>query len=325
MYRASLIYNPVAGRFPSKLLSDRVVSLLNQEGWQVSLESSQSGEHITELAFQAAAKDMDAVFVIGGDGSVNHAIAGLLNTRTALGVLPAGTANVWAREIGLTTLTWTRWAALLDSVRRLARGAIHPVDVGLCNGKPFLLWAGVGLDGYIVHRIEPRSRWEKSIPIVHYGASAIWYASQWHGLNIRVEVDGKQLEGHYLLTLASNIRLYAGGLIHLYSKDHLDDGLMDFWLLEGENMGDVIQLAWDLLTGRSDQSGQIHRLHFKQLRLESSSQLFIQLDGEPVLAQGSVEIQVLARSLRVIVPVEYSQAHFQQDKVSDHPSLRTGQ
>jgi diacylglycerol kinase (ATP) len=309
MRRACLIYNPAAGRFPSRLLADRVVSLLNQDGWEISLEASQSGEHLTELAHRAAEREMEAVFVVGGDGSINRAIPGLLNTSTALGILPAGTANVWAQEIGLKTMNWTRWDALQESIRSLARGRVMPVDIGLCNGRPFLLWAGIGLDGYIVNRIEPRSRWAKSIAVVHYGASAIWYARQWRGINLQVEVDGEKIDGHYLLSLVSNIQLYAGGLIHLLSEDYLDDGLLELWLLEGDNFFDTLQCAWHLFMGRVSQSERICRRHFTQLRLKSDSLLYVQLDGEPLQTYGVVELQVLPKSLNVIVPTDFSPGH----------------
>jgi YegS/Rv2252/BmrU family lipid kinase len=305
MHRASLIYNPAAGRFPSRLLADRVIKLLDREGWNVSLESSSSGEHISELARQAAQNGKDAVFVMGGDGSLNHAIKGLLNTSTALGVLPAGTANVWAQEIGLPTMNWTRWDVLRESISYLARGQVLPVDIGLCNGYPFLLWAGIGLDGYIVNRIEPRNRWAKSIAIVHYGASAIWYARQWHGLKLHVEIDGKPINGHYLLALASNIRLYAGGLIHLVGEKYLDDGLMDLWLLAGENFVDTLQRVWDLFMGKVDRSEEILRFQFKHLTLECDSPLFVQLDGEPLQIYGKVEIRLLPKGLNVLVPSNF--------------------
>jgi diacylglycerol kinase family enzyme len=285
---------------------------MNRQGWTVQLEKSLSGEHIAELAARAAARELDAVFIIGGDGSLNHAIAPLAETRTALGLLPAGTANVWAQEMGLPALNWARWAALEDAAGRLTTGAIHTVDVGWCNGSPFLLWAGVGLDGFVVYRIEPRSRWEKTFSVVHYGASALWYASQWRGLNMRVEVDDAVIEGHYLLVLASNIRLYAGGLIHLSPNNLLDDGVMEFWLIEGENMGDTIQRVWELFTSRDHLSSQIRRIHFRNLRLTANAPLYVQLDGEPLVFQGEVQIRVQPQALRVLVPKTMSNSglHF---------------
>lgn len=266
------------------------------------MAQSLGGEHITELAHQAAADEFDVVFIIGGDGSVNCAVEGLVNTNTALGVLPAGTANVWAQELGLNSLSWTRWMALDESARRQIQGSCQYVDVGFCNGRPFLLWAGVGLDGFIVHRLEPRSRWEKSLSIVHYSAMTLWYASQWHGLKIEIQVDGKTLEGHFVLNLISNIHLYAGGLIQLSSNNCLNDGLMDLWLLEGDDFADTIQCAWSLFNRQGEQSKKIRRIPFQSLVIKSDAQLFVQLDGEPWDGGKEVEIHVTPRAMKVLIP-----------------------
>lgn len=310
MPQAYLVYNPAAGRFPSRILAERAANLFCRGGWDIRLEQSLTGDHITGLARKAASEGQDAFIVVGGDGSLHYAIAGLIGSNTALGVLPAGTANVWAQEICCDTLSWTRWAALEECARQISRGNIHLVDVGFCNHQPFLLWAGAGLDGYIVHNIEPRNRWKKSFSILHYGASAVWYASQWHGVNFEIEVDGNRMDGHFLLVLASNVNLYAGGIIQFKPDRSLDDGVMDLWLIEGDNMGDTLQRAWDLLTGRLDQSRQITRLSFNHLSLQSDAPIFIQLDGEPVPATTRIEIQVKSRMLRVMVPRDASQRLF---------------
>jgi diacylglycerol kinase (ATP) len=185
---AKLIYNPAAGRYPSWILTERAANVLREEGWRVSIEKTQSGKHVTDLAEKAALEGMDALFVVGGDGSVNRALPGLINSQTALGVLPAGTANVWAQELGLPGLSWTRWMALEESARRLAGACVAQADVGFCNGIPFLLWAGIGLDAFIVQRLEPRTQLEKRFAVVHYVASAAWNASMWRGMNLNVVI-----------------------------------------------------------------------------------------------------------------------------------------
>ena len=116
MTQASLIYNPAAGRFPSRMLIERAAQVLNKQGWDIQLQVTHGGPHITQLARQAVQQGQDAVFVAGGDGSINYAVRALLDSDTALGVLPAGTANVWAQELGLPGLTWTRWMARISWV-----------------------------------------------------------------------------------------------------------------------------------------------------------------------------------------------------------------
>jgi YegS/Rv2252/BmrU family lipid kinase len=301
---AILVYNPAAGRYPSWLLTERAANLLRERGWQIRIEKTQSGEHVTELAYQAAGEGLDAFFIVGGDGTVNRALPGLMDSETALGVLPAGTANVWAQELGLPGLTWTRWMALEESARRLADARVWQCDVGLCNETPFLLWAGVGLDAFIVHRLEPRTRLEKHLAVVQYVASAAWNASMWRGMNLQVETDGQRASGHFLLAVVSNVHLYAGGYAELSPNALLDDGSMDLWLFEGENLEDTVQLAWDLWSGRHLESEKVQRIPFQQAVLKSDSSLFVQVDGEPVEGDGQAVIRVKPRALRILVPEE---------------------
>ena len=192
--------------------------------------------------------------------------------------------------------------ALEESAHSLARAEAHRVDIGLCNNIPFLLWAGVGLDGFVVHRIEPRPRWKKQFAVVQYAASAVWNARSWHGQYLNIEADGKKMGGHYLLAVVTNIHLYAGGVAELYPEARLDDGKMDLWLFLGETLGDTVMRAWDVWSGRHVQSESVIRLPFRSLTMESDVGLFVQLDGEPVEGNGNVSIRVLPLALRVLVP-----------------------
>ena len=108
MRSAIILYNPMAGRFPVKPFIKSAVHELQSEGWQVDIAETQSGEHTIELAKQAAAEKKDAVFAVGGDGTIGNVVNGLVDSDTALGVLPAGTANVWSIELGLQPFAWTR-------------------------------------------------------------------------------------------------------------------------------------------------------------------------------------------------------------------------
>lgn len=314
MPNAYLVYNPAAGRYPSGLLTEQAEKILSSAGWNIRLEKTQNGEHITELAYRAVEEEMDAFFIVGGDGSINHAIPGLLYSNTALGVLPAGTANVWAQELGLPGLSWTRWMALEESARRLAHAKVRSTDIGMCSGRPFLLWAGVGLDAFIVNRIEPRSRWEKHFAVVHYAATSIWNASLWHGIHLNVRLDGHSIEGNFLLGVVSNIHLYAGGLTELFPEARLDDGYMDLWLFKGQTLGDTVQLAWELFSGDDHESDQVIRTRFQSMQLQAEGPVYVQIDGEPMEVDGSLDITVESRALKVLVPQVTPHVLFEQNE-----------
>lgn len=310
MLSALLIYNPVAGRYPSGLLTERAANVFRQSGWRIEIAPTQSGAHLTRLAQEAATSGMDAVIVAGGDGSINQALPALIGSQTALGVLPAGTSNVWAQELGLPGLSWTRWMALEESARRLARPQVRLVDIGMANSSPFLLWAGVGLDAFIVHRIEPRSQWQKNLAVAHYAAVAVWNASMWHGLDLTVDGGDRQLRGRYMLAVVSNVRLYAGGLATISPSARLDDGRMDLWLFEGQSLEDTVQLAWQLWSGRHVQSERVQCIPFEKISLVAEAPIHMELDGEPGYSGECLNIEVAPRALRVLVPESAPQALF---------------
>ena len=302
MRKALLIYNPVAGRYPSRLLTERAAAVLQKMDWQVEIETTSDGEHITRLSQQAVKEGFDALFVVGGDGSVNRALPGLIGSRTALGVLPAGTANVWAQELGLPGLTWTRLMALEESADRQVDPQVVEVDVGLCNGIPFLLWAGVGLDGFIVHRIEPRKPWEKHFANLPYAAKAVFNAANYHGIELKVVTGEEVVSGQFMLAVASNVRLYAGGLAKLSPNAKLDDGVMDLWLFEGKSLEDIVQQAWNLWSGRHTLSERVRGLRFRKASFESEAPMYVQIDGEPENGGTSMTIEVVPHALRILVP-----------------------
>jgi diacylglycerol kinase (ATP) len=316
MHRALLIYNPAAGRFPSWLLAERAARILKNHGWEVEIEQTRDGEHITALAREAVERDMEAFFVVGGDGSLNRALPPLVGSQTALAHLPAGTANVWAQEVGLPVLTWTRWLALEQSAHILAHGSAHVVDVGICDESPFLLWAGVGLDAFVVHHIEPRTRREKNFAVMQYAAQALWNARKWEGMQLRVHTDNDRVEGHFLLAVVSNIHQYVGGLATLSPNAILDDGIMDLWLFEGKSITDTIQRAWDLWSGGHVQSEHVRCIPFSKIVLESDVDMFLQMDGEPSKGGKKTEIEVLPRALKVLLPSNTPQTLFAKAKES---------
>jgi diacylglycerol kinase family enzyme len=200
--------------------------------------------------------------------------------------------------------------ALEESARLMAEASVRLVDVGFCNDAPFLLWAGVGLDAFIVHRIEPRRRWEKHFAIAQYAASAVRHGSKWGGMNLRAVVDQEKISGRYLLAVASNIHLYAGGHAEISPSAKLDDACMDLWLFEGNSLPEVVKHALDLWAGRHLDSEKARRVPFSRLSLESDASLFVQLDGEPMEGYGHVNIDVEPAALKVLIPQKASRELF---------------
>jgi diacylglycerol kinase (ATP) len=302
MRKGLLLYNPAAGRYPVARFVRGILRPLQAAGWQMDIAETLSGAHGRQAAIQAASEGFDAVFAIGGDGTVGQVAGGLMDTDTALGVLPAGTTNVWAIEQGQIPFSWFKWWSLKENARLLAEVPMQSVDVGMMNDRPFLMWGGIGLDAQTIHRLEPRPRLAKYLSVPHYFATTVWEATFWHGMDLRVWADEKEVEGHFLLAVANNIRHYAGGMSLLSPDAFLDDGEMDMWLLSGNSLADALRHFFDMIAGRHLTSEQARRLRFHTARVESDTAFSIQVDGEPMLGGNKADITVKHRSLKLLMP-----------------------
>jgi len=303
MRKGLLLYNPAAGRVPVRPFVRGIVRPLTSSGWEIEVAETLSGRHATQVARQAAVEKYDAVFAIGGDGTVGQVASGLMNSETALAVLPAGTMNVWAAEVGIPVFDWLHNQALQQNARLLANAKTYRVDVGICNEQVFLLWAGIGgLDAIAIHQLEPRPRFAKYVSVPQYFAATVWNAAIWHGMDLRVWADDQRVDGHYLLAVATNIRRYIGGIAVLSPNAFVDDGEMDMWLFSGDNIAVVFRQFVDLFAGRHLTSGQARRLPFHSVRVESDTAFSMHVDGEPLLGGTKAEITIQKQALRVIVP-----------------------
>ena len=302
MRRALVIYNPAAGRFSVKPFLKAIEADLVKAGWKVDFAATQNGDHTIQLGRHAAAQEYEAAFAVGGDGTVGQVASGLLGSETALGVLPAGTSNVWAQELGLPAFSWTYPGRLQENARILATAPVHLVDMGQCNEFPFMMWAGMGLDAMAIHSIEPRIRLEKFFAVPEYAASTIWSASQWKGIRLRLWADEKEVEGHYLLAVTNNIRRYMGGYSILSPGAFLDDGLLDLWLFHGDSLADALRIAYDLWMGQHVKSGEAQRIPFQTLRVQAESPFFVHMDAEPRGATQEAILSVHKQGLNLLVP-----------------------
>jgi len=189
-----------------------------------------------------------------------------------------------------------------------AKNSLSPVLSTADN--PFLLWASVGLDAYVINHIEPRKRWEKYFAVPQYAANAVWQAHSWEGMHLHIMADDEIIQGQYLLAVVTNIHLYAGGLANLSPEARLDDGEMDLWLFSGETLVEAIRHMLALWSGEHVKSDKVRRISFKNLNIVPDVPMHVQVDGEPLQKAAQVDIKVMPQALRVLVPRDTPQQLF---------------
>jgi YegS/Rv2252/BmrU family lipid kinase len=298
--KVRLIYNPIAGPWDVRRALKRVRAELSKRGWPVDIQLTEKAGDATRLAQEAAQAGYDVVIAAGGDGTVNEAVNGLVGSDTALGVLPVGTGNLWARQMGIPVYALTNPLRLHETAAELADSMVRRIDVGQVNSHYFLCWAGIGLDAQVTSELEPRQRYTKHLGMLPYAVAVVLVARDFQGVRTRVYLDGNIVRGRSLLILASNIQQY-GGQLHVASGARIDDGLLDVFVFKGLGFAYVLRHVMTMASRRCLQDPQIVHRQARRIEVLTEWAIPVQVDGDPI-GTTPVTIQVVPRALQVLVP-----------------------
>ncbi len=302
---AILIANPTSGSYVqyADYIAD-AVSYLRNHGWQAELRLTQQAGDVRNFAREAVEQHADIAVAVGGDGTIHEVIQELAGSETALGVLPSGTINVWAREVGIP----------LDNIGArdvLINGQIRRVDLGQINDRYFLLMAGIGMDGEITHEVEKK-------PIKRLGVLGYLLIGTWTGLGYRpfpvlLELSGKVIKLNALQILIGNTQLYGGTMKYTW-RAKCDDGQLDICAIRPKNVFGGIALALDFLLRREQRHQWVYETG-SVVKIYTRRPVAIQLDGDPcghTTKEAPTIVTVARKALKVVVPRQTSAEIFSE-------------
>jgi len=297
--RGRIIFNPSAG--PRDVAGElpRVRRALRRCGWNVDVVTTHGGGDAIRLAREAAQAGLDGVWAAGGDGTVGEVANGLVGSATALGVLPVGTGNLWARQLHLPVYTLTHPFRLQEAAIAQVNGTMRQVDVGQINGRYFLLWAGIGFDAFVASEMEPRPRPVKRLGMLPYIIAAFTLARNFSGVRVNTLLDGRAVRGRTLMVLISNVQNYA--LFQVSDRARMDDGLLDVLIFKGLGYPYLLRHAAKLFSKRHLQDPQIVYRQVRRIVVQPEVPLSVQVDGDP-LGTTPVTVSVVPHALRIMVP-----------------------
>lgn len=305
--RAWIVANPEAGGTRRAEGFRAAAGALAQSGWQVGWRWTAGPGDAERIAAEAAATGVDVVVVAGGDGTVHEAANGLVGTRCALALLPGGTGNVLAAQLGLVPVPTPLFTPdPVAAADRLAEGRVVAVDVGhaRARGRParhFVLWAGVGLDAEIVRRVESEGKaLKRAVGPAAYAALGVPSLVGASGTPAIVRHDGVRLRAPVLMAVVANIPLYAGS-VRLAPGARMDDGALDLATFSGAGAAAVVRHLIRLVAGRGGARGGPARARVRAVQIVSQDPLPVHLDAEP-FGRTPLRVWVRPRSLRLVVP-----------------------
>ena len=289
------ILNPHSGKLngdQDKISAMASAIQLNFPGADMRLTKAPG--HATELARQAAQNGYTAVVAIGGDGTINETARGLVGTGTALAVVPHGSGNGLARELGMPLL-------VEEALARLQQPRPAKCDVGRANGELFLNLAGVGIEADIAWQFMEqgkngaRGMW----PYFKIGAKT---AFSYKPHTLRLQIDGQAEQTLAPLTLVfANGRQY-GSNFKIAPEASLTDGELDMVTVLDAPKWKLALAAPSFFTDHWRPFGLTQTSRVKHTRIVQPGEIVYHIDGEPRKTQDSLEISVEPAALTIWLP-----------------------
>jgi YegS/Rv2252/BmrU family lipid kinase len=288
---AVVIVNPSAHNAPKRKRLDEADEWLREQGWHVEWRETAGPGHATDIAAAAAARRVPLLFACGGDGTLSEAANGLAGSGTALAVIPGGTVNLWAREVGMLKKP-------LGAVRLAIEGERRLIDLGKAGNRYFMLMAGFGIDASVTHNVSHRIK--GGVGALAYAIAAVREALTYGGTRVTMRLDGEERTAEVMMLLAANTRNYAG-LAKITPDAVVDDGLLDVCVYEGSGRLDIMPHAVRTLLRLHRGSKKVLYRRVKTLEMSWEHPVPVQLDGDAVQLCPSL-VTMAPAALWVAVP-----------------------
>jgi diacylglycerol kinase (ATP) len=289
MQQIFLVINPSAGQ--QEPILEHVESVFRNVTPKPEVHVLAEGEQASDVINKKAA-DADIIAVYGGDGSVTEAAAAVIDTKWSLAIIPGGTANVLAKELGVPQNTVEALEMLRDGTYK-----VEPMDTGRVNGKPFLLRVNLGVMADMVTRADEELK--DRFGQLAYGVSALKTINEAQPVIYKLEIDGRNVEIEGVsLTVTNSGGMGIGGL-QMAPGISIDDGSLDVIVLRDASLLSIAGAAGSALLDRESDAVAHWSCRTVKITLPCSQ---THLCDDQAQEAAELFIEVVPLSLNVIVP-----------------------
>ena len=282
-----VIFNPTAGRGQAAALREAAQARL---GPGFEWRATQRAGHASELA-KIAAGEREVVVAFGGDGTVGDVMRGIHGTDATLGILPVGTGNDVARNLGIPLEIGEACATILSGVTRR-------IDLGTINGKPFINNAGTGFDAHVMIAMNNGIRFTKGQPA--FVLATLKTLPGFKPFTLTIEADDAPPETEKaMLVSVLNGTMYGGGMLAAPYAE-VDDGFLDILIIRAQNKFALLSLMPKVIAGKHIDHPAVKMLKVRKAKITTTPAQPLNIDGD-VSGLTPAEIEVLPRALKVLV------------------------
>lgn len=280
------IINPISGTVKKSGVEHLINKNLDLSKYNYSIKHTQYPHHATEIAKQEA-NNYQLIVAVGGDGTVHEVGIGLINTNTTLGIIPMGSGNGLARHLKIPMST-------KNAILLLNNFKSKPIDTVKINDTHFLGAGGIGFDAHISYLFAKATK----RGFITYLKISIKEFFNYKEQDYQLIIDGKTFRRKAFLITFANSNQY-GNNAFIAPQSIINDGWISIIILKKFSLLHAIPLAYKLFTKRINSSSFVEEFKINKIQIKSPHQE-IHLDGEPLLMENILNIEVLPLSLKVI-------------------------
>ena len=294
--RLAVIINPISGTGGrleiARQRAEHAASLLERRGLAADVFLTERPGHARELAAAALARDVSTIVAWGGDGTVNEVASTMAFRNAALAIVPSGSGNGLARDLGVP----------LDPDRAFAiatGGRDRCIDAGELDGRLFFNIAGIGLDARVAHRFAAGGLLRRGF--LRYLEITALELFTHEAEDHTIVTDGTSIRVRVLLIAIANSRQYGNGAI-IAPDARLDDGLLDVVVISDRSALKAMFQAPRLFSGHIARVPGVTMRPAAEIEVTSAKPVLYHVDGEPYVGAASIAARPRSRALRVKVP-----------------------
>lgn len=303
------IVNPISGTQNKKLILNLLDEKIDKTKYDYEIVRTEYAGHAVKIASHAASEGVNIVVAIGGDGTVNEIARSLVHTQTALGIIPCGSGNGLARHLQIPM-------DVKKAIDVINKGNTECIDYGKINEIPFFCTCGVGFDAFVSLKFAKSGK----RGLLTYLENTLHESLNYKPETYEIENEDGTRKYKAFLIACANASQY-GNNAYIAPQASLSDGLMDVTILEPFTVLDVPALAFQLFNKTIDQNSRIKTFKCKKVTITRSKAGVIHFDGDPIIAENKVIVEIISKGLFVCTPPEQARKELNVlQKASDYIS-----
>ena len=283
------IINPISGTHDKSDMPGLIKENLDSEKFDYEIMFSQYPGNASEIARKACRDGYDVIVAVGGDGTVNEVARSLVNTESALGVIPCGSGNGLARHLLLPMKP-------VKAIQILNLCEIHALDYGTINGIPFFCTCGMGFDAVISQKFAEAGKRGPATYVENVLREGLKYKPELYEIK---DENGVTSKTAFLISCA-NASQY-GNNAYIAPQASMSDGLMDVVIMEPFDVLDATQISIDMFNKTLDKSSKIKTFRTKSLHIHRQHEGVVHYDGDPVMMGQDIDVELHQQGIRIVV------------------------